>query len=154
MAFAISEQEIRKRKKNIALGAVFSLLLAGMIAAQNYQNPEKYNDVLLWSVVGFLLLANLVNYYRHLRYLRIIRDHEVEVLPRKVRFWTGGKMTELDIKKIAGMFYYRKKGQLQHIQIKLTTHRGIRLEGYENLEELGRQIADQIPAEHIKDKKV
>jgi hypothetical protein len=154
MAFAISEQEIRKRKKNTFWGAVFSLLLAGMIAAQNYQYPEKYNDVLLWSVVGFLLLANLVNYYRHLRYLRMIRDHEVEVLPRKVRFWTGGKMTELDVKKIAGMFYYRKKGELQHIQIKLKTHRGIRLEGYEKLNELGDQIADQIPPEHVQDKKL
>ncbi len=154
MAFTISEQEIRKRKKNTALGALFSLAMAGMIAAQNYQYPEKYNDVLLWSVVGFLLLANLINYYRHLRYLRMIRDHEVEVLPRKVRFWTGGEMTELDVKKIAGMFYYRKRGELQHIQIKLTTHRGIRLEGYENLEELGRQIAEQIPPGHVKDKKL
>lgn len=154
MAFAISEQEIRKRKKNTALGAVFSLLLAGMIAVHNYQYPEKYSDVLLWSVVGFLVLANLVNYYRHLRYLRMIRDHEVEVLPGKVRFWTGGKVTELDVKKIAGMFYYRKKGELQHIQIKLKTHRGIRLEGYEKLDELGRLIADQIPPEHVQDKKL
>jgi hypothetical protein len=63
-------------------------------------------------------------------------------------------MTELDMKKIAGMFYYRKKGELQHIQIKLTTQRGIRLEGYENLEELGRLIAEQIPPEHVKDKKL
>ncbi len=151
MDFIIGETEVRKRKRNILLGGVFSLLLAGMIAVQNHRNPEQYNDLLLWSVVGFVIIANVVNYYRHRRYLRQIRDHRVEVQPGKVKFWTGGDSSSLDVNDIAAMSFFRRKGMLQHIQIRLKSNRGIRLEGYNDLEELGRLISEQIPREHVRD---
>ena len=39
--------------------------------------------------------------------------------------------------------------QLEHIQLKLVNKRGIRLEGYADLEQLGCAIADQIPKEQV-----
>ena len=151
MDFTIGEAEVRKRKKNILLGGVFSLLLAGMVAIQNHRHPEQYNDLLLWSVVGFVIIANVVNYYRHRRYLRKIRDHRVEVEPGKVKFRTGDDLSELDVQDIAAMSFFRKKGTLQHIQLRLKSNRGIRLEGYDDLEKLGRLVAEQIPEEHVRD---
>ena len=60
-------------------------------------------------------------------------------------------MTELDPKNIAAIRFFRKKGELQHIQIRLRNNRGIRLEGYEELEELGRLLTEAVPREHIMD---
>jgi len=151
MEFVIGEAEARKRKKNVLLGGLFSLALAGIIAVQQYRSPEEYNGALFWSIVGFVVLANLVNYYRHRRYLRLVRTHRVVVQPGKVQFRTGGESSELDVKDIAAMVFHRKRRALQHIQIRLKSDKGIRLEGYDDLETLGRLIAEQIPSEHVKD---
>jgi hypothetical protein len=152
MKFVIGGAEVRKRRGNVLLGGVFSLMLAGIIAVQNYRYPEKYNDLLFWSAVGFVVIANVVGYYRHRRYLRQIRDHRVEVHPGNVQFWTGDEMSELGVNDIAAMTFYRRRGVLQHIQIRLKSNRGIRLEGYNHLEELGRLIAEQIPPQHVQDR--
>ena len=48
------------RRRNIAWGLFLSLLLAGIVAFQNQRDPEQYNDVLLWSVMGFVALATLL----------------------------------------------------------------------------------------------
>jgi len=45
--------------------------------------------------------------------------------------------------------FYRRKGQVEHIQLKLRNGRGIRLEGYADLEQLGGAIADRIPKELV-----
>ena len=47
------------------------------------------------------------------------------------------------------MTFYRKKGNVTHIQLKLRNNRGIRLEGYEELEQLGRAIAGLIPKHQV-----
>ena len=51
--------------------------------------------------------------------------------------------------KIVTLTFYRRKGRLEHIQLKLRNNRGIRLEGYTDLEQLGRAIADRIPKELV-----
>lgn len=150
--FTVSAESIAKRKKNILLGGVFSLLLAAVVVAGNARYPQTYNDVLLWSVLGFVLIGNLVNYYRHRRYLRLIRDHRVDVYPGRVEFWAGGEKSVLDIGDIAGMYLYRRRGTLRHIQVRLKSNRGIRLEGYGDAEGLARAIAAQLPKAHVVDR--
>ena len=54
--FTISAQSIAKRKKNILLGGVLSLLLAAVVVAGNARYPQTYNEVLLWSVLGLSLI--------------------------------------------------------------------------------------------------
>ncbi len=149
MHYSISETSLQARKKNIILGALLSLLLAAIITAGHFQYPETYNDILFWSVIIAVVVANLVNYYRYRRYLRLIEDHRIEIDGNKVSFITGTDKTVLDTKDIVALTFYRRKGQVEHIQLKLGNNRGIRLEGYTNLEQLGGAIADRIPEEQV-----
>ena len=98
--WVIGPGERAKRQRNIGWGLVFSLLLAGIVAFQNFNYPEKYSDVLFWSVVGFVVLANLINYYRYRGYLRKIRDHYLEVAPGQIRFFTGGEVSALEFDQV------------------------------------------------------
>jgi hypothetical protein len=150
--FTISPDSVAKRKRGILLGGVFSLLLAAAVVAGNARYPQTYNDVLLWSVLGFVLIANLVNYYRHRRYLRLIRDHRVDVYPGRIEFWTHGEKSVLDVSDIAGLFLHRSRGVLRHSQLRLRNNRGIRLEGYGDAEGLARAIAGQLPQGHVVDR--
>ncbi len=149
MKFRIADEETGKRRRNLFYGLLFTSILAGVVALKNQQAPQQYNDVLLWSVVGFAVLANLVNYLRHRRWLRLSRDHFLEVLPNRIRFWTNGQMSELLPEDIAAVRFHQRRGRLQHIQILLTSKRGIRLEGYRDLEGLSRLLEEYLPEAKI-----
>lgn len=105
--------------------------------------------MLLWSVIVLVALGNIINYYRHRRYLRLIRDHRIEIEGNEVLFLTGDEKSVLNVKDIAMLTFYRKKGNVDHIQIKLRNNRGIRLEGYGELEQLGQAIADLVPEQIV-----
>jgi len=149
MKFKISTEEIQKRSKNIKMGGFFAALLVIFIFYNNSQYPEKYNDVLFWSIMGFIILVNMIGYYRYRRYLRMTKEHWLEISPDQLQFHTQGEVSELNINDVAALNLYRKKGKLQHIQIKLKTNRGIRLEGYDKLDELADLLSEQIPKAHI-----
>ena len=149
MRFKIGKAEIQKRSKNIKIGGFFAGLMVIFIAYNNNEYPEKYNDVLYWSIMGFIILANLVGYYRYRRYLHMVKEHWIEVHPKQLQFHTKGEVSELNINDIAALHFYRRKGTLQHIQIKLKNNRGIRLEGYEDINALGDLLSEQIPIAHI-----
>lgn len=149
MHFKISHEELLKRSKNLKIGSFFAGLLVLFIAYNNHEYPEKYNDVLFWSIMGFIILANLIGYYRYRRYLRMVKTHWLEVHPNILQFHTEGEVSELSIDDIAALNFHRRKGSIQHIQIKLKNNRGVRLEGYEDIKLLGDLLAEQIPAAHI-----
>lgn len=149
MNYTISETSLQVRRKNNLWGALFSLALIATVSAGHILHPETYNDMLLWSVITVVVLSNLISYYRYRRYLRLIKDHRIEIDGDKILFHTGGEKSELDTKDIAMLTFYRKKGKVEHIQLKLRNNRGIRLEGYEKLEQLGLAIADHIPAQQV-----
>jgi len=149
MKFTISQASLQIRKKNILLSALLSLALIAVVSTGHMLYPKTYNDMLLWSVITLVVLGNLINYYRHRRYLRLIRNHRIEIEGDKVLFYTGDQKSVLDVKEIAMLTFYRKKGNVTHIQLKLRNNRGIRLEGYEDLEQLGRAIADLIPKHQV-----
>jgi hypothetical protein len=153
MHFRIGQTELKKRSKNIKMGAFFAAVLVLFIAYHNNQYPAKYNDVLFWSIMGFIILANLVGYYRYRRYLNRVKEHWIEILPNCLQFHTHGDVSELNISDITALYFYRHKKILQHIQIKLKNNRGIRLEGYDDLETLGNLLSEQIPSAHISDNK-
>lgn len=149
MRFKIGAEEIQKRSKNIKMGGFFAGLLVIFIAYHNNQYPAKYNDILFWSIMGFIILANLVGYYRYRSYLRRIKEHWIEVHSEQLQFHTKGKVSELNINDIAALNFYRRKGILQHIQIQLKNNRGIRLEGYDDISILGNLLSEQVPKAHI-----
>ncbi len=148
--FTITAESLRQRKRNIIWGALFSVLLVLVVLQAS---TEKENLPLVWSVLGFVVIANVVNLYRHLRYLRLVRDHRLELLPERIEFWTGGDKTVLDLKDVAGVFLYRWRGQLRHIQVRLKNNRGIRLEGYSDLEELTAGLIKQRPEGKVVDRR-
>ncbi len=149
MSYTIDKTSLQVRRKNILWSAVFSLALIAIVNAGHILHPETYNDMLLWSVITLMILGNLINYYRYRRYLRLIRDHRIEIDGDNVLFYTGTQKSTLDVKDIAILTFYRKKGKVEHIQLKLRNNRGIRLEGYAELEQLGLEIADRIPKQQV-----
>lgn len=152
--FSIGGQYLDRKAKNILWGAGLSLLLVAVVAIGRYRYPETYNDVLIWSIVLFVIGANLINYVRHRRYLRLIRDHSVEVVPGRMHFKTGTEVSELDLNDIAMVNLFRRKGVLHHMQLRLKNNRGIRIEGYSDLERMAALLAEQIPEAHLVDRKI
>ena len=151
MKFTIGEHEIHKRKHNVLWGLALSLALAGIVGLAHSRHPDSYNQTLLLSVIGFVIVFNGVAYVRHRRYLRLVKDHWLEVEPGRVRFWTRGQASELQIADIAALRVFKRRGRLGHIQLRLRNGRGIRLEGYRDMHELKRLLAEQLPAAHIMD---
>ncbi len=149
MPYSISKMSLQSRKKNIFLGALLSLGLIVVVTAGHLQDPETYNDLFFWSAIIVVVVGNAVNYYRYRRYLRLAEDHRIEIVGDEVFFYTGADKSILNIKDIARLTFYRRKGQVEHIQLKLRNNRGIRLEGYSDLQQLGFAIADRIPQEQV-----
>ena len=152
--FFIGSKEVRKRNKKLLWGLVLSLLLSAVITIENYRDPITYNNTLLWSIIAFLVLANLVNYIRYRRYLKLIRKHRVEIDKNKIAFYTYDQKSELDISNISIMQKYRNSDGLQHIQLRLKNNRGIRLEGYDQIDEMASLIADQIQPDQVIERKL
>ncbi len=149
MHFKIGKEELNKRSKNNKWGFFFASILVAFIAYHNSEYPAKYNDVLFWSIMGFIILSVLIGLYRYIRYLAMVKDHWLEVQEDEIVFHNKGEDSKLNPDDIASLTFYRSKGILEHIQIKLKNTRGIRLEGYDNMEKLGDLIAEKIPKEHI-----
>jgi hypothetical protein len=153
MRYSISETSLHARKKNILLGTLFALVLIAVIAAGHFQYPETYNDLVFWSVILVVIAGSIVNYYRYRRYLRLAKDHRIEIDGDEVSFFTGNEKSVLNTNEIVALTFYRKKGQVEHIQVKLKNNRGIRLEGYADLEQLGDAIADRLAKELVVNRK-
>lgn len=151
MRFKIGAAELEKRSKYIKYGAFFTLILVVFIYYHNSHYPEQYNDVLLWSLMFFAILTNLVGYYRYRRYCNLAKEHWVEVHEKQLNFYSKGEESQLNIDDIAALKAYRKKGDIQHIQIKLKNNRGIRLEGYEDIDALMGMLSERVPKAHIMD---
>jgi len=149
MKFQLANSELELRKKRILLGLVFSIALAGIITYQHLRYPKDYNDVLFWSVVGFVVLANMFNYYRHRRYLKLAKSHSIELLDGLLRFTTGDGVSELSLQDVTSMRVFQRRKQLSHIQLQLGNGRGIRLEGYDNMPALAEGLREQLPNKEL-----
>lgn len=145
MEFKISKDEFEQREKRILYGFVLSVLLAGIVSYQHFNYPEDYNELLLWSVLGFVGLANLVNYYRHRKYLTKAKQHSIQVLDSVIRFKTNNEISELNLDDVAAMRVFRQKNGIGHIQLSLSNGRGIRLEGYSKMDLLVEELKRLLP---------
>ncbi len=149
MRFQLSNDGLEQRKKRILVGLVFSIALVGIITYQHLQYPEDYNDVLLWSVVGFVVLANLINYYRHRKHQMLAKSHTLELLDGLLRFTTEDVTSALLLRDVAAIKVFQRQKQLGHVQLKLNNGRGIRLEGYDNMEALAESLRKQLPNKEL-----
>ncbi|MGB5834407.1 MAG: hypothetical protein WBG92_20805 [Thiohalocapsa sp.] len=150
-SFKVSAESLQRRTNNVLYGVGLSLLLVLLVGWGHLEQPQTYNDVLLWSVVGFVLLANLIGYLRHRRYLRLAQDHRLELGPDFIGFQTGSENSRLALADIASVTVHRRRRHIGHIQIQRTDNRGIRLEDYGNMEGLSVALKDLVPAAHWRD---
>ena len=151
LVFRIDPEALRRRRHNLAYGAGLSLLLILIMLWANGTRPQTYNDVLLWSLVGFLVLANVVGYVRHRRYRRLVARHRLVVDGPEVRFETGDTQSVLKPTAIAAIRVYRGHRGIGHIQIVRTDNRGIRLEDYDDMQGLAAALKPLVPAAHWQD---
>lgn len=149
--FRISEASLRARTRNVGYGAALSLLLLLVVGWGHLDQPQTYNVVLLWSVVGFVVLANAIGYVRHRRYLRRARQHRLELGRRRIRFLTGTMESVLSVADIAAVTIHRRGQGIGHIQITRTDNRGIRLEGYQDIERLAAALKARVAAAQWRD---
>jgi hypothetical protein len=136
MTFTIGKDEIEKRRKNIFLGLIFSVGLAVLLGYMNGNDATKYNDLLLGSVVFFLVFANIINGYRYLQWLKLITTHRIEPGEDSICFFKGDAESTLKGKDIAKITAKRKDNRLTAITIELNIGNKIRLEGYDNMDGL------------------
>lgn len=151
--FKIAPEGVRRRTLLMLYGAGLGVLLVLLVGWAHLRQPQTYNDVLLWSVVGFVALANAIGALRHRRYVRLAAQHRLEVASDRMRFYTGTSMSELAPTDIAAVAIHRRGGKIGHIQILRTDNRGIRLEGYEDIEGLAEAIRALVPAAHWRDRR-
>jgi hypothetical protein len=149
--FRISPGGLHRRTRHQIAAAGLGLLLAVLIFWAHGAQPQTYNEVLLWSVVGFVLLINVVGYARHRRYRRLARRHLLRVTGSEVRFETGDRRSVLHRVDIATIRVFRKRGGIGHIQIRRTDDRGIRLEDYDDMERLAAALKPLVPASRWRD---
>jgi hypothetical protein len=145
ITFRISDVEFERRNKRILYGLAWSIGLAVLVSIQHLHYPENYNDALFWSVIGFVALANLVNYYRHRKYIIKARTHRIELTDKTLRFITGSELSELKLPDVAAMSTFNQGKRLGHIQLKLRNGRGIRLEGYDDMDGLTAALQKRLP---------
>ena len=150
--FTISPESLRERGRNIAYGLILSIGLTLLVYWGHLQFPQSFNKILLVSVILFVVAANLINYVRHRRYLRLAKDHWIQIQPERVRFQAAGAITELDLEEVAAVNVYRRRGAPRLVQIKRKDNRGIRLEGYGDMEGLVQVLKARIPAAHVTDR--
>ena len=143
--FVVGKDEKRRRWINAGLGLLFSAAMVVAVTVGQQQDPERYSSFLWWSVVSLLGAANLSNLVFLIRYLRLIDDHCIELVPGKLRFLSAGKWSELDLDQVTALRLFKRWGKLRHIQLLLKNNRGIRLEGYENLGGLADSLQSALP---------
>jgi len=143
--FVVGKEEKRRRWINVGWGLVFSTAMVVTVALEHQQDPVRYSSFLLWSVASILGAANLGSLVFLLRYLRLIDGHCLEVVPGKLRFLTAGKWSELDFEQVSALRLFRRRAKLRHIQLVLKNNRGIRLEGYQDLDRLAQCLQDALP---------
>lgn len=150
-SFMVGKDEKRRRWTNVGWGLLFSAAMIALVTFEHQRDPERYSSLLFWSVTWILTAANLANLIFLLRYLRLIRDHRLELVPGtgtapgKLRFFGAGKWTELELEQITTIRLFKRWGKLRHIQLVLRNNRGIRLEGYEDLPRLAESLQASLP---------
>lgn len=143
--FVVGRKEKRRRWINVGWGALFSGAMIVSVVLGHQQDPERYSNFLMWSMVSILATVNLANLFFLLRYLRLIDDHCVEIAPGKLRFFTGGAWSELDFDQVNALRLFRRRGAVRHVQLLLKNNRGIRLEGYDELDRLAVRLQEALP---------
>ena len=142
--FRISEAVIRRRHLNIVWGIVFGAALCLITLRGHAVNSDKYNDTLLVSVLGFVILFCLFNLAGHVRYVRNSRKHHLEVGDDNVTFVTGADESVLPLTEVAQAEPQSRMREGPSLMMRLKNKRIVRLVGYERQEDLIALVSQRI----------
>lgn len=142
--FRISEAVIRKRHFNTALGILFGIALCVIALRGHAVDSEKYNDTLLASVVGFVILFSLFNLVGHIRYILNSRKHHLEVGEDSITFVTGAAESLLPLNEVALAEQQSRRREGPSLMMRLKNKRIVRLVGYERQEALIALVTQRI----------
>ncbi len=134
--FRISEAVIRKRNLSTAWGIVFGVALCVITLRGHAVDSNRYNDTLLVSVVGFVILFCLFNLVGHLRYVRNSRKHHLQLGEDRITFVTGSDQSELLLSEVAFAERQNRRREGPSVMMRLKNKRIVRLAGYERQEDL------------------
>lgn len=149
MEYRIGEAEVKVRNKNNLLGAMFSAGLAWVVWDGHQRRPEVYNEYALWSVIAFLAFANVINGVRYLIWLKRIKKHYVTVQEGSMTFWEEKTETRLDFDQVSVLLIRTGKKLPDQLVIRLKNGRKIRIQGYDNQNELIDRIKSQFPEDRV-----
>ena len=82
----------------------------------------------------------------------LLREDGARVKENTLVFETGDQVSILHRSDIAAIRVYRKRKGIGHIQIRRTDGRGIRLEGYDDMEGMATTLKPMVPAAHWQDR--
>lgn len=142
--FRISEAVIHKRHLNTAWGIVFGVALCAITLRGHAVDSNKYNDTLLVSVVGFVILFCLFNLVGHLRYVRNSRKHHLELGEDCITFVTGTQESVLPLSEVALVERQSRLREGPSLMMRLNNKRIVRLVGYERQEDLNALVSQRI----------
>jgi hypothetical protein len=142
--FRISEAVIRKRNLNTAWGIVFGVALCAITLRGHAVDSDKYNDTLLLSVLGFVILFCLFNLVGHFRYVRNSRKHHLEVGEDRITFVTGADESVLPLSEVALAERQSRLREGPSLMMRLKNKRVVRLVGYERQEDLIALVSQRI----------
>ena len=142
--FRISEGEIRKRQVNTGLGIVLGVALCVIALQGNAADSQRYNDTLLVSIVGFVIIFCLFNLVAHIRYIVNSRKHHLELGEDCITFVTGTTESVLPLTEVALVEQQSRLREGPSLMLRLKNKRIVRLTGYERQEALIALVSQSI----------
>ena len=142
--FRISDAVIRKRHLNIVVGIVLGVALCLITLRGHAIDSDKYNDTLLLSIVGFVILFCSFNLFGHMRYVRNSRRHHLQVGEDRITFVTGANESVLKLSDVAQAEPQSRFREGPSLMMRLNNKRIIRLVGYERQQALIELVSQRI----------
>ena len=142
--FRISAAVIRKRHFNTALGTLFAIVLCVIVMRANAIDSDKFNDILLFSVVLVIALFGLVNLVGHIRYVLKSRKHHLELGEDRITFVTGTDQSVLMLSEVVLAEQQSRLREGPSLMMRLKNRRIVRLVGYDRQEALTESVTRRI----------
>ena len=144
--FRISAASLRQRNRNTAAGLLFAVALCLIVGRALLNSDDTYYKTLLGAVILTVILLGLIQFTGHVRLLRKSRRHQIVVGEDRIYFRTGEDQTILILADVLLVERQRRIREGPSLMMRLRNGRFVRLEGYEQQEQLTELVAERFGA--------
>lgn len=142
--FHLSKAAMGKRHFNALMGALLAIALCSLAVYGHATDSNRYNEVLLVSIVAFIALFGLFNLAGHIRYFLKSRKHHLEVGEDRLTFVTGDNQSVLMFSEVAWSERQSRRREGPSLMVQLKNKRIVRLVGYEHQKDLSDLVTQRI----------